>query len=35
MITLDNATLMEELATELKKLGVPFVKDGNRIRSVL
>jgi len=39
MITLDNAsnnnTLMEELATELEKLGIPFDKDGNRIRSVL
>jgi hypothetical protein len=36
MITLDNAsnnnTLMEELATE--KLGIPFDKDGNQIRSV-
>lgn len=39
MITLDNAsnnnTLMEELATELEKLGIPFDKDGNRIRFVL
>lgn len=39
MITLDNAsnnnTLMEELSTELEKLGIPFDKDGNRIRSVL
>ena len=38
MITLDNVlnnnTLMEELATELKKLRIPFDKDGNRIRSV-
>ena len=38
MMTLDNAsnnnTLMEELATELKRLGIPFDKDGNRIRCV-
>ena len=38
MIMLDNAsnnnTLMEELATELEKLGIPFDKDGNHIRSV-
>lgn len=36
MITLDNAsnnnTMMEELAEELHELGIPFDKDGNRIR---
>jgi phosphomannomutase len=35
MITLDNAsnnnTMMEEVAAELKELGIAFDADGNRI----
>ncbi len=38
MITLDNAsnnnTMMEEMASELGKLDIPFNVDGNRIRCV-
>lgn len=38
MITLDNAsnngTMMDEITEELKRLGISFDVDGNRIRRV-